>query len=189
MIVTPGERCGSRPSSGSGCARTVSWRCRKRRRRVRRWRPYRDAVFLFVDARTAQELPVLVEAWREVRRHHASNWFWPAAARDFRSGGGVGAAPDRRVADESCPALLGARWLLCTRRYTRALAAGAGAMQCGAPVIASRAWRKRPRCGSTPTHLKNWREPWRSAAAGVAGGAWGALARRAREFSWERTAA
>ncbi|HUI56868.1 MAG TPA: glycosyltransferase family 1 protein [Bryobacteraceae bacterium] len=151
--------------------------------------------FLFVGVlEPRKNLPVLIEAWHEVRRHHAIDLVLVGRAREDAPA--IAEEPGLKLAgevpDEELP-----QW------YSGALAfvypslyEGFGlpvleAMQCGAGVIASRAVAEA--AGGAAVYADSAAELARAMCEAVERPEWMAERRalslaRAREFSWERTA-
>jgi glycosyltransferase involved in cell wall biosynthesis len=151
--------------------------------------------FLFVGTlEPRKNLPVLVEAWREVRRHHAVELVLAGRRRaDFPA---LAEEPGLRmlgeVADEALPRLYsGALAFVYPSLYEGFGLPVLEAMQCGACVIASRAVAEA--AGDAAVYVESPQELARAMSEVAARPEWrtelGARSRdRAREFSWERTA-
>jgi glycosyltransferase involved in cell wall biosynthesis len=151
--------------------------------------------FLFVGTlEPRKNLPALVEAWREVRRHHPVELVLAGRRRaDFPA---LAEEPGLRligeVPDEALPQLYsGALAFVYPSLYEGFGLPVLEAMQCGAPVIASRAVAEA--AGDAAVYAESPQELARAMSAVAARPEWRAElgARsllRAREFSWERTA-
>ena len=151
--------------------------------------------FLFVGAlEPRKNLPALVEAWREVRRHHPVELVLAGRRRaDFSA---LAEEPGLRivgeVADEALPQLYsGALAFVYPSLYEGFGLPVLEAMQCGACVIASRAVAEA--AGDAAVYADTPQELARAMREAVERPEWRAEfgARsllRAREFSWERTA-
>jgi glycosyltransferase involved in cell wall biosynthesis len=151
--------------------------------------------FLFVGTlEPRKNLDVLIDAWREVRRHHAVDLV--LAGRRRADAPAIAAEPGLRLAGEVADAELPALYSGALALVYPSLYEGFGlpvleAMQCGAPVIASHAVEEA--AGEAATYADTPREladalarlasrpELRTAASRLS------LA-RAKEFSWERTA-
>jgi glycosyltransferase involved in cell wall biosynthesis len=151
--------------------------------------------FLFVGTlEPRKNLPALVEAWREVRRHHPVDLVLAGRRRaDFPA---LPEEPGLRimgeVADEKLPQLYsGALAFVYPSLYEGFGLPVLEAMQCGACVIASRAVAEA--AGDAAVYADTPQELARAMREAAARPEWRAelgarsLA-RAREFSWERTA-
>jgi glycosyltransferase involved in cell wall biosynthesis len=151
--------------------------------------------FLFVGTlEPRKNLPALVEAWREVRRHHPVDLVLAGRRRaDFPA---LPEEPGLRimgeVADEKLPQLYsGALAFVYPSLYEGFGLPVLEAMQCGAGVIASRAVAEA--AGDAAVYADTPQELARAMREAAARPEWRAelgarsLA-RAREFSWERTA-
>jgi glycosyltransferase involved in cell wall biosynthesis len=151
--------------------------------------------FLFVGTlEPRKNLPTLVEAWREVRRHHPVDLVLAGRRRaDFPA---LAEEPGLRivgeVADEELPRLYsGALAFVYPSLYEGFGLPVLEAMQCGACVIASRAVAEA--AGDAAVYAGTATELARAMSEAAARPEWRAefgarsLA-RAREFSWERTA-
>jgi glycosyltransferase involved in cell wall biosynthesis len=151
--------------------------------------------FLFVGTQEPRKnLDMLLEAWREVRRHHAVDLV--LAGRRRADAAEIHPEPGLRLAGEVADSELPALYSGALAFVYPSLYEGFGlpvleAMQCGAPVIASRAVEEA--AGEAAIYAGTARElaeamallasrPDRVAAARQL-----SLA-RAREFSWEQTA-
>ena len=151
--------------------------------------------FLFVGTlEPRKNLPALVEAWREVRRHHPVELVLAGRRRaDFSA---LAEEPGLRivgeVADEALPQLYsGALAFVYPSLYEGFGLPVLEAMQCGACVIASRAVAEA--AGDAAVYADTPQELARAMREAVERPEWRAEfgARsllRAREFSWERTA-
>jgi glycosyltransferase involved in cell wall biosynthesis len=151
--------------------------------------------FLFVGTlEPRKNLPALVEAWREVRRHHPVELVLAGRRRsDFAA---LAEEPGLRIVgeipDEALPALYsGALAFVYPSLYEGFGLPVLEAMQCGAAVIASRAVAEA--AGDAAVYADTPEELARAMREVVARPEWRAelAARsldRAREFSWERTA-
>jgi glycosyltransferase involved in cell wall biosynthesis len=151
--------------------------------------------FLFVGTlEPRKNLPALVEAWREVRRHHPVELVLAGRRRaDFPA---LAEEPGLRivgeVADETLPQLYsGALAFVYPSLYEGFGLPVLEAMQCGACVIASRAVAEA--AGDAAVYAETPQELARAMSEAAARPEWRAElgARsldRAREFSWERTA-
>jgi glycosyltransferase involved in cell wall biosynthesis len=151
--------------------------------------------FLFVGTlEPRKNLPALVEAWREVRRHHAVELV--LAGRRRADCPALAEEPGLRmlgeVADEELPRLYsGALAFVYPSLYEGFGLPVLEAMQCGACVIASRAVAEA--AGDAAVYAESPQELARAMSQAAARPEWraemGARALdRAREFSWERTA-
>jgi glycosyltransferase involved in cell wall biosynthesis len=151
--------------------------------------------FLFVGTlEPRKNLPALVEAWREVRRHHTVDLVLAGRRRaDFAA---LAEEPGLRmlgeVPDEALPALYsGALAFVYPSLYEGFGLPVLEAMQCGACVIASRAVAEA--AGDAAVCADTAQEMAQAMLEAVARPEWRAefAARsldRAREFSWDRTA-
>ena len=151
--------------------------------------------FLFVGTlEPRKNLPALVEAWREVRRHHPVELVLAGRRRaDFAA---LAEEPGLRimgeVPDEALPALYsGALAFVYPSLYEGFGLPVLEAMQCGACVIASRAVAEV--AGDAAVYADTPQELAQAMREAVARPEWRAkLGARslslAREFSWERTA-
>jgi hypothetical protein len=151
--------------------------------------------FLFVGTlEPRKNLPALVEAWREVRRHHPVELVLAGRRRaDFPA---LAEEPGLRligeVADEKLPQLYsGALAFVYPSLYEGFGLPVLEAMQCGAPVIASRAVAEA--AGDAAVYADTPQELARAMREAAARPEWRAeigarSVARAREFSWERTA-
>jgi len=151
--------------------------------------------FLFVGTlEPRKNLPALVEAWREVRRHHAVDLVLAGRRRaDFAA---LAEEPGLRimgeVPDEKLPQLYsGALAFVYPSLYEGFGLPVLEAMQCGACVIASRAVAEA--AGDAAVYAGTPGELARAMSEAVARPEWRAemgarSLQRAREFSWERTA-
>jgi glycosyltransferase involved in cell wall biosynthesis len=151
--------------------------------------------FLFVGTlEPRKNLPALVEAWREVWRHHAVELVLAGRRRgDFPA---LAEEPGLRmigeVADEKLPQLYsGALAFVYPSLYEGFGLPVLEAMQCGAPVIASRAVAEA--AGDAAVYADTSEDLARAMGEVAVRPEWRAElgARsllRAREFSWERTA-
>jgi glycosyltransferase involved in cell wall biosynthesis len=151
--------------------------------------------FLFVGTlEPRKNLPALVDAWREVRRHHAVELVLAGRRRaDFPA---LADEPGLRimgeVPDEKLPELYsGALAFVYPSLYEGFGLPVLEAMQCGACVIASRAVAEA--AGDAAVYAESPEELARAMSEAAARPEWRAelgarsLA-RAREFSWEQTA-
>jgi alpha-1,3-rhamnosyl/mannosyltransferase len=151
--------------------------------------------FLFVGTiEPRKNLPVLVEAWREVRKHYPAE-LWIAGRR--RADGPVlNELPGLRLLGEVPDAALaglysGALALVYPSSYEGFGLPVLEAMQCGSCVIASRALEE---AGGPAAVYADGVKPLAEAMLKAASdGDWladrrAAAVARAREFSWERTA-
>jgi glycosyltransferase involved in cell wall biosynthesis len=151
--------------------------------------------FLFVGTlEPRKNLPALVEAWREVRRHHPVELVLAGRRRaDFPA---LAEEPGLwmmgEVPDEKLPQLFsGALAFVYPSLYEGFGLPVLEAMQCGACVIASRAVAEA--AGDAAVYADTPKELARTMSEAVERPEWraelGARALdRAREFSWERTA-
>lgn len=198
MIVTPGEAVRKRAIEHFRLdpGRVVAipeapapWFCRVESP------PQTTPYFLFVGTlEPRKNLPMLVEAWREVRRHHTVDLV--LAGRRRADAPAIAEGPGLRltgeVPDERLPQLYsGALALICPSLYEGFGLPVLEAMQCGAPVIASSAVAEA--AGDAAIYaddaaalvcamrLAVEHPEWRVERSALS------LA-RAREFSWERTA-
>ena len=151
--------------------------------------------FLFVGTlEPRKNLDKLLEAWHEVRRHHAVDLVLAgrprADAPELRPEPGLRLAGE--VADSELPALYsGALAFVYPSLYEGFGLPVLEAMQCGAPVIASRAVEEAAGDAAiyadTPRELASAMSELASRPELAAASRERSLA-RAREFSWERTA-
>jgi len=151
--------------------------------------------FLFVGTlEPRKNLDKLLEAWHEVRRHHAVDLVLAgrprADAPELRPEPGLRLAGE--VADSELPALYsGALAFVYPSLYEGFGLPVLEAMQCGAPVIASRAVEEAAGDAAiyadTPHELAGAMSELASRPELAAVSRGRSLA-RAREFSWERTA-
>ena len=151
--------------------------------------------FLFVGTlEPRKNLPALVEAWRETRRHHAIDLLLAGRRRqDWRP---IAEEPGLRylgeVPDRDLPALYsGALAVVYPSLYEGFGLPVLEAMQCGAGVIASRAVAET--AGDAAEYADTPGELARAMLRAIEEPGWQAARRarslaRAREFSWERTA-
>jgi glycosyltransferase involved in cell wall biosynthesis len=151
--------------------------------------------FLFVGTlEPRKNLDMLLEAWREVRRHHEVDLVLVGRRRDDAPA--IRPEPGLRLAGEVADAELPALYSGALAFVYPSLYEGFGlpvleAMQCGAPVIASRAVEEAAGDAAiyadTPPDLANAMAELATRPELVASSRELSLA-RAREFSWERTA-
>ena len=151
--------------------------------------------FLFVGTlEPRKNLPALVEAWREVRRHHPVELVLAGRRRaDFPA---LAEEPGLRMMGEVADGMLPQLYSGALAFVYPSLYEGFGlpvieAMQCGACVIASRAVAEA--AGDAAVYADTPKELARAMSEAAARPEWKAEhgARsldRAREFSWERTA-
>jgi glycosyltransferase involved in cell wall biosynthesis len=201
MIVTPGEavrkqaierfrlrpeRIVAVPEAAASWFRPVETGCP-----LGRATPY----FLFVGTlEPRKNLPALVEAWREVRRHHPVELV--LAGRRRADCPALAEEPGLRmmgeVADEKLPQLYsGALAFVYPSLYEGFGLPVLEAMQCGACVIASRAVAEA--AGDAAVYAESPQELARAMSEVATRPEWRAelsarSLERAREFSWERTA-
>jgi glycosyltransferase involved in cell wall biosynthesis len=151
--------------------------------------------FLFVGTlEPRKNLDVLIEAWREVRRHHVVDLV--LVGRRRADAPVIPAEPGLRLAGEVADAELPALYSGALALVYPSLYEGFGlpvleAMQCGAPVIASHAVEEA--AGDAATYADTPRELADALAQLASRPELRAAARRlslarAAEFSWERTA-
>jgi glycosyltransferase involved in cell wall biosynthesis len=151
--------------------------------------------FLFVGTiEPRKNLLALVEAWREVRRHHAIDLV--LAGRRRADGPAIGEEPGLRltgeVPDEKLRELYsGALALVCPSLYEGFGLPVLEAMQCGAGVIASRAVAEA--AGDAAVYADDTAALVRAMCQAIEQPDWVGERRalslaRAREFTWERTA-
>jgi glycosyltransferase involved in cell wall biosynthesis len=151
--------------------------------------------FLFVGTlEPRKNLPMLVEAWREVRRHHAIDLV--LAGRRRADAPAIAEEPGLRLAgevpDEKLPELYsGALALVCPSLYEGFGLPVLEAMQCGTGVIASSAVAEA--AGDAAVYADDGATLADAMRQAVERPEWVAERRalslaRAREFSWERTA-
>jgi glycosyltransferase involved in cell wall biosynthesis len=151
--------------------------------------------FLFVGTlEPRKNLDMLLEAWREMRRHHAVDLVLAgrrrADAPEIRPEPGLRLAGE--VADSELPALYsGAMAFVYPSLYEGFGLPVLEAMQCGAPVIASHAVEEA--AGDAAIYADTPRELASAMAELASRPELAATARqrsleRARQFSWERTA-
>jgi len=151
--------------------------------------------FLFVGTlEPRKNLDVLLEAWRELRRHHAVDLV--LAGRRRADAPEILPEPGLRLAGEVADSALPALYSGALAFVYPSLYEGFGlpvleAMQCGAPVIASRAVEEA--AGEAAIYADTARELAAAMAELASRPELAAATRelslaRAREFSWERTA-
>jgi glycosyltransferase involved in cell wall biosynthesis len=151
--------------------------------------------FLFVGTlEPRKNVPALVEAWRETRRHHAIDLL--LAGRRRQDWSSIAEEPGLRylgeVPDRDLPALYsGALAFIYPSLYEGFGLPVLEAMQCGAGVIASRAVAET--AGDAAEYADTPGELARAMLRAIEEPGWKAARRarslaRAREFSWERTA-
>jgi len=151
--------------------------------------------FLFVGTlEPRKNLDMLLEAWREMRRHHAVDLV--LAGRRRADAPEIPPEPGLRLAGEVADSELPALYSGALAFVYPSLYEGFGlpvleAMQCGAPVIASRAVEEA--AGDAAIYADTPRELAGALAEMASRPELAAAARqhslaRAREFSWERTA-
>jgi len=152
--------------------------------------------FLYVGTiEPRKNLPLLVEAWREVRRRHPAAELW-IAGRRRADAPAITEEPGLRLLGEVPDAQLPALYSGATAFVYPSLYEGFGlpvveAMQCGACVIASPALRETG--GDAAVYAGTARDLAQAMSDAIERPEWraecGARARaRAAEFSWQRTA-
>jgi alpha-1,3-rhamnosyl/mannosyltransferase len=151
--------------------------------------------FLFVGTlEPRKNVPALVEAWRETRRHHAVDLL--LAGRRRRDWAPIPEEPGLRylgeVPDQDLPALYSGALAFVYPSYYEGFGLPVlEAMQCGAGVIASRAVAET--AGNAADYADTPGELARAMLRAIEEPGWQAAHRaqslaRSREFSWERTA-